>query len=157
MSVFQFYHAQYNPTGLSGLVGGTRSNTEINPKLGELFCNTASYEDTAVTQYRKLFVKQEETATIQNLYLDINEVEYTGQIAFAYTRISGNTAASPVDMPSGMSGDNFSGNSATPLFLTGTSVASNQYEIWLRLTVPSGAGSDNMASFNLRAKGARLN
>jgi hypothetical protein len=157
VAVFSFYTSLHNPTGLVGTVGGDVSTEELQPKLGYLFSNMDTSDLSEIAQYRKVFIVQEEDVSMQDLYVEVGEAEYTGHVSFAINTSLGNTADSPITVPDDMSVADFSGDSSTPLYLTGTSTLDDQHEIWLKLTLPANVGTDELASFNLKVKGTRLN
>jgi len=158
MAFFGFYEPEFNPTGLSGEVGGSFTSTVLKPKLGELVSPMESSVDSEVTQYRKLFIRQDEEATFQDLSVILSNVEHTGQVSFAIsTGQMEEQATDAITAPDGIPSDNFSGDHVTAITLTGTSVQDDIYGIWLRVVLPTGAGIDELATFGVRVKGTRLN
>ena len=66
---FRFFLSEYNPTGLTGLVGGDLGAIELSGYLGEMFAYTEAYPpetNLAVYQYRKLYVVNKLVSEIEN-------------------------------------------------------------------------------------------
>lgn len=157
ISYFKFYLPQYNPTGLSGTVGGEISTNELKPYVNLLFAPMPSYDSVQTNQYRKVWIRQVESGVFNNLYVELANVEYTGQVFFVATGESTNeTSTSPLSPPNSFSGLGiFSGDHDTFLYLASESTQYSNFPIWLKQTIPSGAGSDNLASFSLKVRATK--
>jgi hypothetical protein len=158
ISYFKFYLPVNNPTGLSGIVGGSISTNELKPYVNLLFAPMPSFEDVSISQYRKVYIRQIESGVFNNLYVELANVEYPTQVSFVATGelISGETSISPLSPPNSFSGNGvFSGNYNTYLYLASESAQHSSFPIWIKQTIPSGAGSDNLASFSLKVRATK--
>ena len=133
---FKFFGCTYNPTGLTGTVGGSISSVELSGYLGELFYHQRAYSsDTTgtVIQYRKFYVKNTYSTTSDDTRLWFDAQHVSGQMAVALetgSPLTGNV----LDGPSGLSGwsapTSYSGG-----FRLGD-IATNGYTgIWMRQTL----------------------
>jgi hypothetical protein len=156
---FKFYEPQYNPTGLSGDVGGLITTTEIQPKLGILLADMQVPEITTQHQYRKIWIKQTAVGTFNDVSIRLANVEHTGQIAIATGSIEDVANANALTAPTGLYGTlvatGFSGDVNNPLYVGNTTLNST-VPIWVRETIASGAGDDAAATFVLQIQGTKI-
>ena len=75
------YNAFYNPTGLSGYVGGLPAG-EYHGYVDELF-PYIPLSGSGITQYRKIYFKNTYPFTLTDCRVYLTEVEHSGQIAVA--------------------------------------------------------------------------
>ena len=151
---FRFYKSEFNPTGLTGLVGGDVTVDELSGYLGELFAYQYAYPaDTtgAVVQYRKLFVKNTygTTATDTRLWFDAEHVSGQMSVALETGEINTGLVTYP---PPGLSGW------AYPQDYTGGfrlgDLTSNEYvPIWLRQTLVNIETTNPYASLRIYVGG----
>lgn len=157
---FSFYEPEFNPTGLSGTVGGYISSTELEPKLGYLFVDVPTPELSDSIQFRKVYIKQEGQGTFQDVNFNIVNIEHTGQIHFVTGQADGSDSSeSPVSYPTGaygqLSTSNFSGNVDTPIYIGNTS-QNEEFSVWIRQTIPAGSTGDPLATFSFKVKGTKI-
>lgn len=168
---FNFYEPQYQPTGLTGLVGGAISSELLDPRLGSFIADMTVPDITTLYQFRKLYVKQIEAGTYQDVKVSLANVEHSDQISFFIdSGLSGNydTATNALAYPSGvdlvagtLSGENFSGNYNTPIYYTGsvggaTTVSGEYFPVWIRQEIDKNEGNDSLASFIVQVSATKL-
>lgn len=152
---WRFYLPAAHPTGLTGQVGGAIGSEELKPHLNALFSEMESSDSVAKTQYRKVFAKQVETATFQNVSIELGNVEHTGHVSFYVgdpTGYADNAQTFPDVVPS----TGFSGNYIVPITGLATSSKGDTLPIWVRQDIPAGAGDDALASFTLKVRAVKL-
>jgi len=155
---FTFYHAQYNPTGLSGTVGGSITSTEVQPYLNSLFTEMPVSTTVPIVQYRKVWAKQTKAGTFTGVYIEIGNVEHTGQVFFdIVTGTNGNTSTGPLYPPPELGYSySFSGNYNTSLLYTGNSTLNTTIPIWIKEKIDANIGDDDLASFSLRVRATKI-
>lgn len=153
---FSFYHAESNPTGLSGTVGGAVDlNLPMSGYLGELFCHVQappSGTEATFYQYRKLFVRNEGSTTARDISVWIPAQEHTDQLDLANEYETGQTSTSPVTAPDDVSGWNNPTNYLAGLPI-GDLAPDSSTGFWLRQTLTEITISDPYVSFQLYAGG----
>lgn len=147
---FTFYKPEYNPTGMSGTVGGSISTNQLLPRKDTLFCSRETSELISVTQYRKVFAKQTYNGTLSGVRVELANVEYSGQISFGITTTSGDSIASPTVAPTSVS---ITGNYAHAIALTGSYTQNSVVPIWIKQTIAADTEDDDFVSFQLRIIG----
>lgn len=155
---WKFYLSEYHPTGLSGVVGGGISTNEVQSSLDSVFAHMEGNELSDVTQYRKLFAKQVESGSFENVLIEVANVEYPSHISFAVTGISGDLtgqASSPQTLPDGYTVGMFSGDYLQSLTSLATSSYGDYIGIWVKETIPANSEDDELASFVLRVRATR--
>lgn len=150
MNYFKFYKPLYNPTGMSGTVGGAITSTELLPRKDTLFAPRDISDSVAVTQYRKLFIKQVYDATLTGLVIELVNVEYPDQISFNITTGTNDTIASPSTAPSDIT---FSGNSTVAVGVSGATVLDSTIPVWIKQEIAAGSSDDDFVAFQLRIYG----
>ena len=168
---FNFYEPQYNPTGLVGIVGGQMTTTLLQPKLGYFIADMPIPDATTEYQFRKFYVKQTEDGTFQDVKVSLINVEHSDQITFFVdSGVSGDhdSATNPMSTtvyPTGTYGSlissNFSGNSSTPIYYTGsiggaTTVSGEFFPVWIRQEIDSSDTDDKLASFIVQVSATKL-
>jgi hypothetical protein len=168
---FRFYEAEFNPTGLSGTVGGGISTTELQPRLGSFFADMTIPEVTTLYQFRKFYIKQTEPGTYQDIKVGLVNVEHSDQVTFFLdTGVSGyyDTAINALSYPTGtfITGDgltnaHFSGNYSSSIYYTGsvggeTTVSGEYFPVWIRQEIDSTETADSLASFAIQVIGTKL-
>lgn len=153
--MFTFYLSEYNPTGLSNVVGGGISSTPISGYIGEVFSfveAVPSGTETASYQYRKVYVKNEYTSqsTLTKIWLDA--VEHPEQISIAKEATVGDTTASPTTEPTNVTGWVSPENYIEGLHIGSLSVNA-QTGVWIRQTLSGVTRSDPYATFRLNVGG----
>jgi hypothetical protein len=113
--LFEFYEPVNNPTGLSGVVGGRISTKVLGNKIGDLFTQMPVSSSNEVNQYRKIWIKQLDSAVYTNLSVSLANVEHSDQVSFWIPprRAHNTTINSPLLPPTGETG--FSGDYSTSL------------------------------------------
>jgi len=158
---FKFYEPDLNPTGFSGEVGGRVSSTELQPKLGYLFSEMSTPEVADQLQFRKVWVVQEGQGTFQDVNVNVVNVEHTGQIHFVTGAPApgADSASSPLSYPTGLYGtlgnSNFTGNVDAPIYI-GSTEQDDSFSVWIRQTIPTGAGTDALSSFAFQVRGTKV-
>lgn len=147
---FRFYKPVYNPTGMSGMVGGAISTTELLPRLDYLFAPRECSDSIDVVQYRKLWIKQVYDATMTGLTIQLVNLDYPEQIYFNTTTGTNDTTASPGTAPDGVS---FTGSYLVDIALTGTTVSGSTIPIWIQQTISADSGDDDFVAFQIRILG----
>ena len=129
---FRFYKSEFNPTGVTGLVGGSITSTELSGYLGELFAYQYAnpVEVTgSVVQYRKVFVKNTYGTVSYDTRLWFDAEHVSGQMEVGLQ--TGGPGTGEVNVaPSGISGwahpENYTGG-----FKLGTLNNGSSATIWL--------------------------
>ena len=152
---WKFYIPAAHPTGLDSQVGGVISSTELEPQLNYLFSPMETDDLSDKTQYRKVFAKQVQSATFSNVYIEVANVEYTGQISFALDSILTGTADNALTIPDGYTTEDFTGNSSTALLGLSSSTLGSTIGIWVKQDLAANAGTDDLASFTLRVRASK--
>ena len=152
---FRFFTSEYNPTGLSGLVGGGISSLELSGYLGELFSFAEAYPidvNIPVYQYRKLFVVNNYGQECSDVRVWIDSEHVTGQIELCLEYTVGTTggiSSEPVGLAGSWSAPkNYAQGLAVGSLLNGESKG-----VWLRQTLVGISSSNPYASLRLYAGG----
>jgi len=154
---FRFYESNFNPTGLSGVVGGAISNNELQPQLNAVFTNIAVSETVTQTQYRKIFVKQVLTGSFTGVSIELANVEHTGQVSFDIPTGQTDTATNPLSVPASLSAGNaFSGNFNTSILAANSSTIDTTIPIWMKQTLAPDIGDDSSATFSIRVRATKI-
>ena len=168
---FNFYEPEYNPTGLTGLVGGKISSTLLQHKLGYFIADMTIPDATTLYQFRKFYITQTEDGVFQDIKVSLTNVEHTDQISFfvdtgaSAENDSAPDPMSPSTYPTGAYGalvsSNFSGDSDTPIYYTGsvngeTTVSGETFPVWIRQALDSNDTNDKLASFIVQVSATKL-
>ncbi len=153
--MFEVYKSQYNPTNLTGQVGGGIGTEMLSGYLGELFYHIAtppSGIDEIVYQYRKVFVKN--TYAVQSTYTRvwIDSLEHTDQISVANSYTLNDTASTPTGQPTNVTGWSLPTDYAEGLPL-GTLNPNTSTGFWIRQALSGIASPDPYATFRLYVGG----
>lgn len=84
--MFKIYKSLYNPSNLTGQVGGNISSSELSGYLGELFYHVSappSGLDDVFNQYRKVFFKNTYDRTATEVRVWIDAAEHLDQLSIA--------------------------------------------------------------------------
>lgn len=151
---FKFFKCQFNPTGLTGKVGGSIIETELSGYLGELFVHQYAYpsETTgAVVQYRKLFIKNQYdmTSTDTRIWLDAQHT--SGQIHIAVQ--TGSLGTGSVQLPPNNLSGWFASSSYSGGVKIGTLHPTESTGIWLRQTLSNIEATNPYTSLRLYVGG----
>lgn len=153
--MFKFYHAQYNPSTLSGTVGGQISSNLLSGYIGELFAHVEAppYETSVSSyQYRKVFIKNEFDSTSTHTRVWIDSLEHEGQISLALDPTTGSSAPSPLSEPSVVSGWQSPENFSNGLDL-GTLPKNTYKSIWIKQSLSGIYTPDPYATFRIYVGG----
>ena len=149
---FEFLHAEYNPNGLTGNVGGNITETELIPSVNELFVPIdTSTVGESYYQYRKCWARQI-AGHFSTLSVELSNLEQTGRIGYAMESGAIITGDSPTGMPTGLTEGDFFGNVEASINI-GTGVPGDEFGIWLRHLHCSGSDPDSIYSFGIRIIG----
>lgn len=148
---FKFFKPIYNPTGLTGTVGGSISTEEVLPRNGALFAPAESSPVVPITQYRKLFVKQVYDATMTGLVLQLANTEYSDQIYYGVA--TGDVNESVTSSSVAPTGVSMTGSYSGSVYITGVSTSGTVYPVWIKQILPAGVGDDDFVAFQLRILG----
>lgn len=153
--MFLIYKAQYNPSNLTGQVGGDISTYQLSGYIGELFYHItapASGVDDVTYQYRKVFFKNSYNRTSTNTRVWVDAAEHLDQLSICASYSMTDTTTTPTGQPSGVTGW------VTPLNYSqgidlGT-LATNAYTgIWIRQALSGITSPDPYATFRLYVGG----
>lgn len=145
---FKFYLPEYNPTGMSGVVGGGITNQELLPRKNALFAPRETSDLSVNEQYRKLFIKQIYSANLTGLTVELVNTEHSDQIYFGIaTGSSDESISSPLVAPTGVA---ITGSVSYPIVFTGSGVVGTAIPIWLKQTIAANSGDDDFVAFQLR-------
>jgi hypothetical protein len=147
---FKFYKPQYNPTGMSGTVGGAISTSELLPRKDALFSPRETSELISVEQYRKVYAKQVYAVTLTGVTVQLSNTDYTGHISFGVSTGTNDTSSSPGTAPAGVS---FTGNYLNSITVAGTTTSGSVIPIWIKQQIAANSGDDDFVSFQLRILG----
>ena len=157
---FKFYKSEFNPTGLSGVVGGSISNLEVQPQLNELFAPMSVSDVVTQNQYRKVFAKQVRSGSFTGVSIELGNVEHEDQIFFNIPTgaigLTG-TASNPLSAPESLQYVGaFSGDYDTSILATASSTYNTVIPIWLRQTLAPGISDDDSARFTIRVRATKI-
>lgn len=149
--MFTIYKPQYNPTNLSGTVGGTYTTVPLSGYLGELFAHSDSPPsgvDSSFIQYRKIFVRNENEGTTTYTRIWIDAAEHPEQISIARETSLYDTSTSPTGQPAGVTGWVSPSNYVEGLEI-GTMLENAYTGIWVREVLTNILSPDPYATFRL--------
>lgn len=144
----KLYHSEYNPSGLSGTVGGDISSNEYSGFWSEVISYTTAPPTgtTGLTQYRKIYLKNETSANRTQIRVWLDAVEHPSQIKIALA--SGTDSLS--DPTGNLSGYTWT---APANYINGLDIGSlgtGEYTgIWIQQTLSGISSGDNYAAFRL--------
>lgn len=148
---FKFYKPLYNPTGMSGTVGGEITTEELLPRKNALFAPRNTSELSVSEQYRKLFIKQVYSTTMTGLTVELVNTEHSDQITFGIATGDINEyITSPLTSPTGVA---ITGSTSSSVMYTGSGIAGTVIPVWLKQTIGVNSGDDDFVSFQLRILG----
>tara|TARA_R110002074_G_scaffold402324_1_gene607046 strand:+ start:96379 stop:96852 length:474 start_codon:yes stop_codon:yes gene_type:complete len=152
---FQIYKPEYNPSDLTGQVGGNIGSEILSGYINELFQHISSPPsglDTTSYQYRKVFIKNEHTSTSTNTRVWVDAIEHVDQISLAESTGVEDSSTSSTGEPVGISGWRSSSNYAEGVSL-GT-LTSNAYSgVWIRQALSGVSTPDPYATFRIYVGG----
>lgn len=159
MSSWNFYLPQYQPTGLTGLVGGSIAAEELTTAVDALFPAVLANSGEDHIQYRKVFIKNDSSDSFQNVYVEVENIEYTGQIKFAILHEGGDptgTAPDPMTLPDIIATGQFTGFYGAPITGLGTGNPGDTIGVWLQQFIPANSDNEVLASFVLQVRASKL-
>lgn len=151
---FEFYKPVYNPTGLTGIVGGAISSEVLHPRKDALFASRDSSSVASLEQYRKFFIKQVYATQLTGLVVELAYSEHADQIYFGIpTGDVNESISSPTVSPTGVAlTGTYSGN----IPITGITNLGSVIPIWIKQVIPADSGDDDFVTFQLRIIGTVL-
>lgn len=153
--MFKIYKSQFNPSTLSGQVGGNIGSATLSGYVGELFATVTAPPSGVASgafQYRKVFVKNEYSTSTTSTKAWIDSIEHPEQISLALSTSLSDSSSNPAIAPAGVTGwvaaDSFSSG-----LLLGT-LAPNAYTgFWIRQVLSGINTPDPYATFRLYVGG----
>lgn len=149
--MFKVYKSQYNPSNLTGIVGGAIGTEVLSGYLGELFYHVdapPSGIDTTSNQYRKIFIKNTYTTTSTYTRVWIDSLEHVDQISIANSYSLSDSSSTPTGAPASVSGWALPTNYAEGMPI-GT-LAPNAYTgIWIKESLSGITNPDPYATFRI--------
>jgi hypothetical protein len=152
---YKLYKSEYNPSNLTGQVGGYISSQELSGYVNELFQSVTSPPsgiDTTAYQYRKVFIKNEYTSTSTNTRVWIDAVEHPEQISLARSTGLGDTHTSSTGESIGISGWSSPSNYAEGVSI-GTLTSNASTGLWIRQALSGISSPDPYATFRIYVGG----
>lgn len=153
--MFLIYHSQYNPSNLTGAVGGDIGSTQLSGYLNELFYHVAvppSGINTTSHQYRKVFIKNTYPNSSTNTRIWLDSVEHEQQISISRSASLSDTSTTPTGQPSTVTGWVTPYNYSEGLNLG--AITTNAYTgFWIRQSLSGIYYEDPFATFRLNIGG----
>lgn len=152
---FKIYKSEYNPSNLTGLVGGSISTQTLSGYINELFYHVTSPPsgiDVTAYQYRKVFIKNEHSSSSTNTRVWIDSAEHEDQISLCNSDTYSDLSTSPTGEPTNVTGWISPSNYAEGLSL-GTLSANGSTGVWIRQALSDISSPDPYATFRLYAGG----
>jgi len=153
--MFKLYKSEYNPSNLTGQVGGGIGNDLLSGYIGELFYHVAvppSGIDITAYQYRKVFVYNGHDTSSTYTRVWIDSLEHTDQISIANSATLSDLSVSSTGAPTAASGWVLPTNYAEGTYL-GT-LAPNAYTgFWIRQSLSGINNPDPYATFRIYVGG----
>ncbi|RMH13285.1 MAG: hypothetical protein D6698_14205 [Gammaproteobacteria bacterium] len=150
MSV-NFYHTANNPRDLSSTVGGAISSTGYTGYLSELFVyvdSPPSGSQSALNQYRKLHIKNDDNVTYTGVKVWLYGIEHPDQVSIGLEASASQTISSATGSPP--TSVTFS---APTDYINGLDVGSlapgQSTGIWLKVTLSGITDPDKYATFSV--------
>ncbi len=149
-----FYKSEYNPTGLTEQVGGNIGTTPLSGYLGELFTYISSPPSgtDSANQYRKVFVKNTYTTSLEYVRIWLDAVEHPEQISIANSNTYNDTSSGASFAPLSVSGWTSPTNFFSGLDL-GTITPNTYTGFWIKQTLSGIDTPDPYATLRLYAGG----
>lgn len=153
--MFLIYKSEYNPSNLTGMVGGNISSAELSGYLGELFYTVSappSGTTSTAYQYRKVFIKStyESNATETKVWLDA--VEHSEQISICLCSGLADYSSTPTGQPPSITGWTVPTTYANGLSL-GTMAPNSYTGVWIRQSLSGIVNADPYATFRFYVGG----
>jgi hypothetical protein len=149
------YLPEYNPLNLTGTVGGSISATQFSGYVNELFyhVNTApTGSDSGSYQYRKIFIKNEDTSIYYGTKAWLASVEHADQITIQLASGLDTTTAATI-APVNVTGEWLSPSSYSDGILLGDLTVNSSTGLWIRQYLSGISEEDPYATFRLRVGG----
>lgn len=151
---FTAYLPEYNPSNLTGTVGGTISSTQFSGYVNELFYHVStppSGAESGFFQYRKLYIKNVSAFNYIGCRVWVDSVEHPEQIKIQLA--SGlDTTTNPITAPT-LSGTWESPSNYAEGISLGTLNINNSTGIWIRQELSGISEEDPYATFRLSCGG----
>lgn len=148
---YRVYKSEYNPSNLTGQVGGDISSQILSGYINELFQHVSSPPSgisTTAYQYRKVFIKNTYSNVSTNTRVWFDAVEHETQIALANSTGMTDIGSSSTGQPIGISGWTSPSNYAEGVSI-GT-LSPNAYTgVWIRQALSGVSSPDPYATFRL--------
>lgn len=152
---FQIYKSEYNPSDLTGQVGGNIGSEILSGYINELFQHVSSPPSGLATtsyQYRKVFVKNAYTSTSTNTRVWVDAIEHVDQISLAGSTGISDIGATSTGEPIGISGWVSPSNYAEGISI-GTLTSNASTGVWIRQALSGVSTPDPYATFRIYVGG----
>ena len=153
--MFIFYKSEFNPTNLTGQVGGDITSVELSGYLGELFVHREAppYESTGVYyQYRKIFVKNDYDVSLTDVKMWFDAEEHPGQISMAAQTGASYSIANGTIEPTGITVWSSPNNYSEGIDLGDLSAGAHT-GVWLRQALTNISEDEPYASLRINIGG----
>lgn len=151
---FKIYKSEYNPSNLTGQVGGDISSSTLSGYIDELFYNISTNPEGIDTtyQYRKVFIKNEYATQSTNTRIWIDALEHDDQISLCVATGLTDTSTSPTGEPLGVTSWSLPRNYAEGIDL-GSIGPSTYSGVWIRQSLSGVTSPDPYATFRIYVGG----
>ena len=152
---FDIYKPEYNPSNLTGQVGGNIGSEVLSGYVNELFqyvVSPPSGINTTAYQYRKIFIKNTYDGTSTNTRVWIDAIEHEEQISMSISASLADTSSSSTGQPIGVSSWRSPSNYAEGVSI-GTLTPSAYTGVWLRQALSGVSNPDPYATFRIYVGG----
>lgn len=151
---FLAYLPEYNPSNLTGTVGGSISATQFSGYVNELFYHVStppSGAESGFFQYRKLYLKNVSSSNFLDCRVWLDSVEHPEQIKIQLA--SGlDTSSTPITAPN-ITGTWESPSNYSEGISLGNLTINNYTGIWIRQYLSGISEEDPYATFRLSCGG----
>ena len=148
---YTIYKSEYNPSNLTGQVGGSIGSEILSGYINELFQHVASPPSglsTTSYQYRKVFIKNTYASTSTNTRVWLDAIEHPDQISLSKATgasdLSTSSTGAPVGAYSWMSPSNYAEGVSL-----GTLTSNAHSGVWIRQALSGVSTPDPYATFRL--------
>lgn len=151
---FKIYKSEYNPSNLTGQVGGDIGSSTLSGYIDELFYNISANPEGVDTtyQYRKVFIKNEYATQSTNTRIWVDAIEHDDQISLSLASGLTDTSATPTGEPAGVTDWSLPRNYAEGIDIG--SLGPNTYSgVWIRQSLSGVTTPDPYATFRIYVGG----